>query len=117
MTKDELLELADRCEMEHDIMSSPLDVDIARAVGVQPIRVFRGGIDADEEWPPYTTSLDSAVTLVPEGCAWRAGCAIDFTPVAVVFGHDVHADADASTPALALCAAALRARASLTEKG
>ena len=61
--------------------------------------------------PDYTRSLDAALTLVPEGCAFDVGCEIDFTPFARVFGHDIHADEFAATPALALCLAALRARA------
>lgn len=52
--------------------------------------------------PVYTESLDAAVTLVPEGCGWMVmGNA---SKVGVWPSHG-------ATPALALCAAALRARA------
>lgn len=74
-----------------------------------------------EEWlersrrpaPFYTTSLDAALTLVPEGWGWM----IDWTepterPRAVLC-HEPTVTVEcreASTPALALCIAALKAR-------
>ena len=89
--------------------------------------------------PDFTASLDAAMTLVPEGWRWimREACpdkanpnergffarleTRDFESVTwgkgsdwltdVVAGQDVYVWA--ATPALALCAAALRARASL----
>lgn len=75
-----------------------------------PNGLGRRGIEAVS--PHFTTSIDAALTLVPEGCAWSVGCEIDFTPVARVFGHDIHADVCAVTPELALVIAALRARGS-----
>jgi hypothetical protein len=51
---------------------------------------------------PYTASLDAAVTLVPEGCGWmvmRSAAKVGRWP------------SRGATAALALCAAALRARA------
>jgi hypothetical protein len=57
------------------------------------------------EWlenQPYTASLDTAVTLVPEGCGWMV-----MSSAAKVGVWPSHG----ATPALALCAAALRARA------
>lgn len=65
--------------------------------------------------PHYTTSLDAAVTLVPEGCGWIAGKKSSTTADGVVFGKERTIRLTASTPALALCAAALNARASLTD--
>lgn len=79
----------------------------------------------------YTASLDAAMTLVPEGCVWlvRQSTGSDAItngkPLGVGFAN-VHPEDDvwsrggsrvqwtvwAATPALALCAAALRARAS-----
>lgn len=66
-----------------------------------------------ESWPLYTTSLDAALTLVPEGvniglhidhngndCAWSSRAV----------GWQPQVTAGCVTPALALCAAALRAR-------
>ena len=102
MTAAEFLALAARCESEEP--SSKLDEDIGLATGI---------IDGEmgHYWSrPFTTSLDAAVTLVPEGMAWTAGCEPDFTPFARLWEHDL---VWASTPALALCAAALSARASL----
>lgn len=61
--------------------------------------------------PAYTTSLDAALTLVPEGHSWliENDCHHHHVPRAwVKRGPDVRHD----SPALALCIAALKARAS-----
>jgi hypothetical protein len=63
-----------------------------------------------KEIPHYTTSLDAALTLVPEGLWFSVGCENDFTPVATVYAQNEQFDAFASSPALALCIAALKAR-------
>lgn len=66
--------------------------------------------------PLYTSSMDAAISLVPEGRMWRC----DFLPArhankqvgsafVAIDGDTYHGDA--RTYALALCAAALRARA------
>jgi len=61
--------------------------------------------------PAYTASLDAAMTLVPEGFDWIIGHTNG--------GLTIHAEVGdreqrfAATPALALCAAALRARVQL----
>lgn len=73
----------------------------------------------------YTASLDAAMTLVPEGWAWMVGCAAGVRFCATIMPTDesgIEADAIdmfAATPALALCAAALRSRAlaSSVERG
>ena len=65
--------------------------------------------------PPYTASLDAAVTLVPEGWAVELVQALSGSPWhATLRGGSALVPiigATASKPALALCAAALRARA------
>ena len=67
--------------------------------------------------PHYTTSLDAALTLVPEGWQWDVRCA-EFPqscPTAFCWPPGVrsgHAD-EAATPALAFCIAALKARAEI----
>jgi hypothetical protein len=83
--------------------------------------------------PLYTTSLDAALTLVPGGLCWNVSSAdnamVDGKPDATVFGDEVERyqpgwpDAppdivrepyehhEAATPALAICIAALKARA------
>lgn len=109
-----------------------LDAEIAAAVGVKhgPDSGWCNNHNGDywtvdESAPAYTASLDAATTLVPEGCGWFAawgqtspsepmGGAI-ITAHAKFAGYDVAndpiAEAEAATPALALCAAALRAHA------
>lgn len=65
------------------------------------------------DWPgPFTSSLDAALTLVPEGYWWTAGdCRREkharVAPEAV--DDDGH-EAFSATVAIALCIAALRAR-------
>lgn len=67
--------------------------------------------------PAYTTSLDAAVTLVPEeyAQAWSAG---DNSGEHQIFGRlGYEHEATGLTPAAALTAAALRARAALLTDG
>ena len=67
--------------------------------------------------PPFTASLDAAMTLVPEGWSGLLGFrgTHDYIEerghahIQTIVGEK-EAYAEASTPALALCAAALRAR-------
>jgi hypothetical protein len=81
--------------------------------------------DPRKDYPPnYTSSLDAALTLVPEGRAWTVGQNLHHwhwqasinalndagNPTSIGFGGPC------GWPALALCAAALRARAVLGEK-
>lgn len=118
MQKDELLALAERAEA----LSGPdreIDRAIAKAIGKG--RWFIAGSD---RWR-YTASLDAAETLVPEGCGWLAGWGqtrpdepmggARITRNARFVGYcenyDEIAVGEAATPALALCAAALRALA------
>lgn len=122
MTKDELLELADRCEREE--ASRELDCAVAKATGWSfnnrhAIFCWRDpGGKYQTDFPYYTTSLDAAVTLVPEG--WRlstclqrihGGCLVAFDRP----GH--YCRAEAPTEPQARCAAALRARASTPTQG
>ena len=64
--------------------------------------------------PAYTASIDAALTLVPDGHAWSVSNAAR-TPRANVWPLSPLRDippkhTSAATPALAICAAALRAR-------
>lgn len=67
------------------------------------------------ELPAFTASLDAAMTLVPEGWDFRAERFDAKKACAAVWlrgwHDDTKLDTEASTPALALCAAALRALA------
>lgn len=106
----ELLELAERCEKATG-PDRHLNLAIANA------------IYGDDLAPPgtsyaFTSSLDAAMTLVPEGQEWAGGFE-DGAAFAHVHVPGEYAELiEAATPALALCAAALRARAaSVEEKG
>ena len=71
-------------------------------------------------WLSPTTSLDAAMSLVPEGwdwMRWSPGSMVVIRPHAngKMFADTI--EAKAATPALALCAAALRARATLDLDG
>ena len=67
---------------------------------------------ADEHVPAYTASLDAAMTLVPEGHVWSVDAG-GFAGVEPYNGDPGPSWSTkcGNTPALALCAAALRARA------
>lgn len=65
--------------------------------------------------PPYTTSLDTAVTLVPEGIAWTVSKLFNKRFWASCddpenYDNSWAVSAEKPTPALAICIAALRAR-------
>lgn len=149
--RDQLLALADRCEREKP--TRELDARIEQAIAPDkkvlfdagsvgpvkrraaygPLRDFpMDGWKGETAWDAvagevgarrYTTSLDAAVTLVPEGWAWfvewigtpfREGTARLWIPSQRTKGlHSEQETSAAETPALALCAAALRARAAV----
>lgn len=98
-----LLALAERCEDA----TGPIFVledDIARLIHQLDGRMWSGLAK------PYTSSLDAAMTLVPEG--WnvqfeRTGSASRACVWKAARNHSRYA----ATPSLALCAAALKARA------
>lgn len=126
-----LIELAERVEAA-EVGSDDLDRDIMRALGFS-YRVERRSIGLTygkawdmhlfREWvrgeevvrescvPRYTASIDAAMTLVPEGHDWlfntRGVYSHVWEPKEV---GDGYWQARAATPALALCAAALRAQ-------
>lgn len=131
-----LLELAARVEAAEG-PDRVLDAEVAEAIGYR--RVFPRGpcrdpdrrrwvddrgmgigwLDGSDHFPPrYTASLDAAMTLVPEGWEWslEAEETEMVWPVLSPWTHRCQMghliDREAATPALALCAAALRARAS-----
>jgi hypothetical protein len=138
-----LLALAERCEQAAG-PDRELDVAIARALGWKPLyrddysQWWPPAAVADarerkrsilhhptQPLPMFTASLDAAVTLVPEGYYWQAAngkrrhsepqaCADLFVAHGPTRG-DMSFTVDAATPALALCAAALRARAAAYE--
>lgn len=71
------------------------------------------------ELPAYTSSLDAAMTLVPEGCLWLRLDGKTMTiaiPGAGEKDWARHVDGVSSTPAAALCAAALRSKETRDEQ-
>jgi hypothetical protein len=104
-----LQELADRCE-KADGPSRDLDQDIHEAV-------FIGGAPTERAYPhcgKVTVSLDDALKLVPRGDDWTLSAAAYEPCLATIPSGDDRVDAVhgyAATPALAICAAALKARA------
>jgi hypothetical protein len=121
-----LLQLAERCEKATG-PDNVLEREIAEALGWRHVRnkgpdsewfpyvwvAPDGECDPDEAYPDYTESLDAAMQLVPEGCSWnlhKHSCWAR-SCVFVDDGRDAGHCCDCATPALALVAAALRARA------
>lgn len=76
------------------------------------VRILGGDLYADPM--PYTSSLDAALTLVPEGHGWILDFMDPYEPDAAV-GSQVcsrdHGDPEPKNPALMLCVAAMKARA------
>lgn len=101
-----------------------MDLSIAKAVGLAHLDAVAGGVTgfmymdrgqpACVTVPRYTASLDAAITLVPEG--WNMSVflieKLKLRASASVRDRDgkFSFTSAASTPALALCAAALRAQ-------
>jgi hypothetical protein len=118
-------ELALRCEQlargdpwDGDLRT--LNADILRALGWRSAEgdVINPAGDLVYQVPFYAGSLDAAMTLAPDGC-WAEGslsspsaleihAPMTFDPLGKGWG---------ATPALALCAASLRARAHLQNQG
>lgn len=67
-------------------------------------------------WPHYTTSLDAALTLVPEGWSWYSAMRHYLAPVGAAGSvwqagqSSATFTADAATPARAIIAACIKAR-------
>lgn len=117
-----LLELAAKCEAA----SGPSrEIDLALDLKARPqqwsVSAVEHGLDCPLSWfdaselPEYTTSLDAASKLVPQGWDWCAGTERNAGGGHAYLRHvqirTKEAEADATTPALALCAAALKALA------
>lgn len=97
-----------------------LDHAIYEALGKPVVRMASASTHGTDlvNWAPfYSASLDAAVTLVPDGWYWRAGHGVLWSGWAHLnLKHPDYCDrgdehsAHAETPALALCACALKAR-------
>lgn len=95
--------------------SRELDAEIAPLVGLRVVdeghpigRCFYDKLGHGVPLPSFTASIDAALTLVPEGLAGIVS--IDFGYARLEREDGEHWSSDAATPALALVAAALRAR-------
>lgn len=125
MTAKELRALADRCEAATG-PDTTIDAKISYAIVVKDWEKHDPRWDS-YTWPAYTASLDAALTLVPGGRPWEEdgwhwslnnhegmtthydGEQDNSRPWRCAMGSYI--EVDAATPALALTAAALRARA------
>jgi hypothetical protein len=124
-TASTLLALAARCEREEP--SRELDGNICAAIGhkistdgwlIVPSFMEEG---QEELRPPtpFTSSIDSAMTLVPEGWVLTLNTFQNGASVYVMnaAGDIVRPQKQyIATPALALCAAALKVRAAIAEQ-
>lgn len=133
--RNELLKVADRLAAA-DGPDRDMNVEIAQALGLSVGYAGTGMIPFDEETgnplPNWVFSLDDAFTLVPEGLSASATRQGNLRGAAEIWrwvpekyaemyggpeelrrrnGSFAHQNVGAATPALALCIAALRARA------
>ena len=98
-----MTELARRCE-EAEGPDRNLDAMIHFAI--------KNGIGCGmaQDAPAYTSSLDAAMTLVPDGWTlFHLDGPFNNGPCHATVANGDFAEGEAETPALALCAAALRA--------
>jgi len=105
-----LLDLADRCEREEP--SEDFDAAIFHALERRYVYPSSTAPYGSPKPPPYTTSLDAAVTLVPEG--WRLYDVteeLDGTFWVTLDCASQRGEGHAKTEAMARVAASLRARA------
>lgn len=124
-TAAELLQLAERCEREEP--SRELDGEIALAIGWEKTETPPAGenwVRPDKRFaypspPCFTISLDAAVTLLVEGDEWQItnlyGIARAEANMNASKGP-TYGEHKGGHMALALCSAALRARAAMAGK-
>lgn len=106
-----------------------LDAEIAAAVGLDTgMFIWDGqrnfvGVQNNITVPHYTSSIDSALMLVPEGKYWEVAFGLPTPTIKTRYWGQVYGDEDAydlahpicpgATPAIALCVASLKAIAAL----
>ena len=123
----ELIELAAKCEAAAG-PDRALDSAIWYAVVERIEPGERRDRDMVGRWPAYSASIDAAMTLVPEGMLYALANAHVDDPRgehsvgkgSAIVGPPMMRDGEptqAATAALALCAAALKARAARTQPG
>ena len=129
-----LLALADRCEQAAE-PDRELDVAIARALSWKPLyrddyskwwspaavedsRARKRSIlhHPTQPLPAFTASLDAAIALVPEGWTWARfhGGVVECMTLNGPGNSILFERGEGVSAALALCAAALRARAAMS---
>lgn len=124
MTRADLIEaLIARVEAAEG-PSRELDAEIARATGwtTYPVGWWLAPDKTSHTEPPrYSESLDAAAALVPEGHNWSLDVLLrDGNEARTFYGahpNEIDTEATGATPALALTAAALRARMAMQMEG
>ena len=120
-----LLALAERCEqaagpdreLDARIECAVQGITFRKLLGTCAYRTSRGDIGLMNA-KRYTAWIDAAVTLVPEGHEWLRKSPGGMTVYRVpddLKEWAQHIDGRGANPALALCAAALRARAAMAQ--
>lgn len=108
--EDKLLGLAKRCETAAE-PDRELDKAIALAVGyLKEPNDFIAPLVSVPPIPEYTASIDTALALVPKGMIAAVERRLDRGTAHVHFQYYAGQKSSAATPALALCAASLRAQ-------
>ena len=126
MDKQKLLELAERVEglsgacreVDAAVVTALFpDAQVGEYCGYEDIVFHAAPLVANKEFLPFfTASIDSAMTLVPEGYDWVIGRTNGgLTIHAEVGGRGDEYMRFGETPALALTAASLRAKAAMIE--
>lgn len=110
---DKRIELAERCERAAG-PDREIDMEIYRSLdhAIEQSWPHWNKEQQDMVTPEYTASLDAALTLVPPW-SWRVGNLASGRAFADLGTQKSLQCIEGATPALALCAAALRARATM----
>jgi len=76
--------------------------------------IIGGNHESPTYAPPYTASIDAALTLLPDKWSWRCNASENRLHSTAIVGRsyptNANASAEHSSPAIALCIAALEAR-------
>jgi hypothetical protein len=116
---NDLLAVAELCERA-DGPSFDLDKAILKALGFTWRGMNYWSADNETMWNgtmTFTHSIDAAALLVPEGYAWRLDCWGSFTARVFMPEKKYHTWHSRTSAPLALCVAALRARAAANSSG
>lgn len=111
MTAKTLIERLEGAEGPSRELDAEIEALFTDERGNRPLKFFFNQVQSGHRRPPrFSSSIDAALTLVPEGWEWRLDNDTSGECAPYRFGMGQNMDCEAATPALAICIASLRAR-------